>query len=81
MTTRFFSFFRTATLLTVFATLALAGPGGSAGYPKLFSGPGSNQPYLTDGPGSGGGYLPDGPGLGGGYLTGRGNGGYGRPTR
>jgi hypothetical protein len=78
MTTRFFSFFRTATLLTVFATLALAGPGGSAGYPKLVSGPGSNQPYLTDGPGSGGGYLLEGLGL---DANGTEGGGYGRPTR
>jgi hypothetical protein len=80
MLNRILSFLRTITFLTVFASLALAGPGGS-GYPKLFSGPGNGQPYLTEGPGSGGGYLLDGPGLGGGYLTGPGNGGYGRPTR
>ena len=54
MTTRILSSIRTIALFTVFAALAVAGPG-------------SNVPYLT-GPGNGGGYLhlTDGPGLGGG---------------
>ncbi len=77
MTTRILS---SIAILTVFATLAIAGPGGS-GYPHL-TGPGNGGGYLTDGPGLGGGYLhllsdgpggstpylTDGPGLGGGYL-------------